>query len=95
MAQPGPQTGWPTWAVRIPQELEDSILDFARNRGYVGNDGSVHKAAAVRALLLEGLKSYGETVMERGQLLLLEATNAAFLEMRARVLQAIGRLGED
>lgn len=95
MAQPGPQTGWPTWAVRIPLELEEAIVVFAKHRGYLGADGTINKAAAVRALLLEGLRAYGENVMDQGQLLFLEATNAAFMAMRERVMRAIGRLGDD
>lgn len=94
MAQ-GPQTGWPTWAVRIPQEIEAAILEYAKRQGYVSQDGSVNRAIAVRALLVEGLKAVGAEVMDRGQLTLQEATNTVFLHLRGKLLRVISSLEPD
>ena len=91
-----PQTQWMSKAVRIPPEMEEALLSYARENGFMGPTGDVNWGSTIRSLLAYALDDMMGTGLD--QQLLTFARNAqasALSHVRKVVLRALEDSKED
>ena len=85
-----PQTHWPTKAVRIPREMEEAIVVYAQQNGYVSDEGEVNWGATLRSLLAFALDALEGTGLDNQLAALwLNAQAKALSHVRMVVMRAL------